>query len=162
MEEVKPQEPSPGHLWWMEQVIKEEFELRSFSWDFLSGLLNRQPMNGPLLTNTALLHVGWANRHHCEDRWKRNMNGQCSLLLWRISLPTDFVNGLHVWECSHPSINARSFPMCILKISNNRRHNSKFFRVEMSFSPPSSYYYLKHNFNLGVQLLYLSHGNQKD
>lgn len=66
------QAPSPrGHLWWMERVIKEEFELKSFSWDFLSRLLNRRPMNGPLLTNTALLRVGWANRRHCGDRWKK-------------------------------------------------------------------------------------------
>lgn len=136
VEEVKLQTPSPGHLWWMEQVIKEEFELRSFSWDFLSRLLNRRPMNGPLLTNTALLHAGWANRHHCGDRWKRHMNGQCSLLLWRISLPTDFVHGLHVWESSHPSTNPPPFPTCILKISYNRKHNLKFFRGEMSFSLP--------------------------
>lgn len=126
-EEVKPQAPSPSPLWWMEQVITEEFESRSFSRGFLSRLLNRQPMNESLLTNTALLHVGWANRHHCGDRWKRNMNGQCSLLLWRISLPTDLVRGLSVWECSHPSTDPSLSP-CVYE-SNNRRHDLKFCKV---------------------------------
>ena len=117
--------PSPSPLWWMKQVIKEEFELRSFSRDFLSRLLNRQPMNGPFLTNTALLHVGWANRHHCADRWKRHMNGQCSLPLWGISLPTDSAWPLlRERPASHkPS----TFPMCVFKAGNNKRHHLKCF-----------------------------------
>ena len=147
--------PSPSHPWWMNQIIKEEFELRSFSRDFLSRLLNRQPMNGPLLTNTALLHVGWANRHHCGDRWKRRMNGQCSLLLWGISLPTDSAWPLCLGE-RPPSHKPSAFPTCVFKTSNNRRHHLKCF-----LPPPSSPLHQKHHSDLEVQTLHLSHGTPK-
>lgn len=145
--------PSPSHPWWMKQVIKE-FELRSFSRDFLSRLLNRQPMNGPLLTNTALLHVGWANRHHCGDRWKRHMNGQCSLPLWESHYQLT-LHGLCVWESGHPPTNPLLFPRASSRLATigGTIWNASCHPL---FSP-----LLKRPFWFEVQTLNLSHGTPK-
>lgn len=109
--------PSPSHPWWMKQVIKEEFELRSFSRDFLSRLLNRQPMNGPLLTNTALLHrlskqstiVGTGGK----GIWMDSAVCRCGESHYQLTL-----HGLCVWE-SATSHKPSAFPTCAFT-GNNR------------------------------------------
>ena len=83
------------------------------------------------------------------------MNGQCSLLLWGISLPTDSAWPLCLGE-QPPSHKPSAFPTCIFKTSNNRRHHLKCF-----LPPLSSPLHRKHHSDFEVQTLHLSHGTPK-
>lgn len=120
VEEAKPHAPSPGCLWWMKQVITEEFELRSFSRDFLSCLLNSQWMGPDLQTQPCCM---WAEQTDTtvgtggKKAWMDSAVGAAeNLITNRLGARPRCLGKQSPFRRHSP------FPMCILKISNKRKH----------------------------------------